>query len=217
MRTRRKPDPNRNILASLAKRFGREARASRRRAKTPVREGRFSDMEEYLENYGPDQPFLPAGYFDGDEQEVVMFKGDRPDVEEHELTHAEQFNPLRGNLGFNPYRIQDPTTRRAFRKIYRGIDEENFEGLDKKDSDMAKYMLFKPEEFEAIVRGAVLDADKFGVDFTKDFDTVQEQLRNMGKDGGNVNLRLLRGASKALRTQKEKDLFLKAIQSNLPS
>ena len=197
--------------------IGKEARARRRRAKTAVREAGFSDMEEYLKNFGPDQPFLPAGVFRPKTSEVVMFKKDRPDVVEHELTHAEQYGPLRALLGFNPYRIQDPRTRRSFRKIYRSIDERNFDGLDKKESDIAKYMLFRPEEFEAIIRGAVFDADKFGIDFTKDFDTLQEQLMNMGEDGGNVNLRLLRGASKALRTQKEKDLFLKAIQSNLPS
>jgi hypothetical protein len=74
-------------------------------------------------------------------------------------------------------------------------------------------MLFQPHEFEAIVRGAVLDAEKFGVDLTQDFDTVQKQLMNMS--GGNSNLNLLLHASKALKTQEQKDLFMSSIRSNL--
>ena len=110
-------------------------------------------------------------------------------------------------------RPQDPTTRKAFRKIRRTLGEENFEDLTPREQAGAEYMLFQPDEFEAIVRGAIVDADKFGVDLTQDFDTVQKQLMNMS--GGNSNLNLLLHASKALKTQEQKDLFMSSIRSNL--
>ena len=191
-------DPNRR----------RQRKSQRRRDRTTVRDAGFSDMAPYLESYGPNQPYLPAGHFDPSKREVLMFKKDAPDVLEHELTHAEQLGPL--SMALRP---QDPTTRKAFRKIRRTLGDENFEDLTSREQAGAEYMLFQPHEFEAIVRGAIVDADKFGVDLTQDFDTVQKQLMNMS--GGNSNLNLLLHASKALKTQEQKDLFMSSIRSNL--
>ena len=157
---------------------------------------------------------------------------DRPEVGQLDF-----FAPFRGT------RAQDPQTRRSTRKIARSIGFENLEKLGgstrellrrlaSKDPDIVhsgvpekhsplRYML-NPVEFEAIARSAVNSPGAKNVDFTQSFDQVKDALYALGEGPNpNVNIYHLRSAMDQLDEigagDREKDLFMKAVRSNLRS
>ena len=190
----------------------RTKRRERRRARTSVRDARTADLLNQLTERG----FKPSGFFNPREREVVMFPGADESVLEHELIHSEQFGPLRALL--NQGRIQDRDTRKASRRISRSIPQEEREMLAGEGFSPLKYMLDSPIEFEAIVRSGVRSPEAEQVDFSQGFDDVLKSLEALPRDKTNTNLRLLRSAmAEGNFDDREKDLFLKAIRSNLQS
>lgn len=190
----------------------RTKRRERRRARTSVRDARTADLLNQLTERG----FKPSGFFNPREREVVMFPGADESVLEHELIHSEQFGPLRALL--NQGRIQDRDTRKASRRISRSIPQEEREMLASEGFSPLKYMLDSPIEFEAIVRSGVRSPEAEQVDFSQGFDDVLKSLEALPRDKTNTNLRLLRSAmAEGNFDDREKDLFLKAIRSNLQS
>ena len=145
-----------------------------------------------------------------------MFPGADESVLEHELIHSEQYGPLRALL--NQGRVQDRDTRKASRRISRSIPQEEREMLAGEGFSPLKYMLDSPIEFEAIVRSGVRSPEAEQVDFSQGFDDVLKSLEALPRDKTNTNLRLLRSAmAEGNFDDREKDLFLKAIRSNLQS
>tara|TARA_R100000388_G_scaffold68190_1_gene49324 strand:+ start:876 stop:1451 length:576 start_codon:yes stop_codon:yes gene_type:complete len=190
----------------------RTKRRERRRARTSVRDARTADLLNQLTERG----FKPSGFFDPRKREVVMFPGADESVLEHELIHSEQYGPLRALL--NQGRVQDRDTRKASRRISRSIPQEEREMLAGEGFSPLKYMLDSPIEFEAIVRSGVRSPEAEQVDFSQGFDDVLKSLEALPRDKTNTNLRLLRSAmAEGNFDDREKDLFLKAIRSNLQS
>ena len=210
----------------------RTKRRERRRARTSVRDARTADLLNQLAQRGS----KPSAFFNPRKREVVMFPGADESVLEHELLHSEQFGPLRALL--NRGRVQDRDTRRAIREITRGMSQEDYDRLTAQDSDInpnatfyddrqpevrkkfspLKYMIDSPIEFEAIVRSGVRSPEAKQVDFSQGFDDVLKSLEALPRDKTNTNLRLLRSAmAEGNFDDREKDLFLKAIRSNLQS
>tara|TARA_R100001015_G_C4629284_1_gene190010 strand:- start:1111 stop:1698 length:588 start_codon:yes stop_codon:yes gene_type:complete len=189
--------------------IGKEARARRRRGRTQVRDARTEDLLRML----TERDSMPAGFFNPDTGEVVMFPGADDSVLEHEMIHSEQFGPLRNLLGFNP-RVQDRQTRRAIRGITNRMDTDAFK--DAEGFNPLQYMIENPIEFEAIVRSAVTSPESEGLDFRGDFDDILQSLISIPRDQSNTNLRLLASAmSQGNFDDRQKDLFLRAIRSNL--
>lgn len=189
--------------------IGKEARARRRRGRTQVRDARTEDLLRVL----AERDSMPAGFFNPDTSEVVMFPGADDSVREHEMIHSEQFGPLRNLLGFNP-RVQDRQTRRAVRGITKAMDTDAFK--DTEGFSPLQYMIENPIEFEAIVRSAVTSPEAQRLNFRGDFDDILESLSSIPRDQSNTNLRLLASAmSEGNFDDRQKDLFLKAIRSNL--
>lgn len=142
---------------------------------------------------------------------------------------------------FGSVKAQDAQTRRSLRKIARSIGFENLEKLggstrellrrlgssDPKTSKSPpkgsplKYIL-DPTEFEAISTSAVNSPAAKNVDFTQSFDQVKDALYALGEGPNpNVNIYHLRSAMDQLDEigagDREKDLFMKAVRSNLRS
>lgn len=220
----------------------RTKRRERRRARTSVRDARTADLLNQLAERGN----KPSGFFDPRGREVVMFPGADESVLEHELIHSEQYGPLRALLNRIPKftaegRVQDRKTRKAakyLRNPSKGVSTEEYNKLGVQDSDInpnatfyddrqpevrktfspLKYMLDSPMEFEAIVRSGVRSPEAEQVDFFQGFDDILKSLEALPRDKTNTNIRLLRSAmAEGNFDDREKDLFLKAIRSNLQS
>lgn len=186
-------------------------RKERRRAKASVREAEIKDLLRMLE-----QGDKPAGFYDPREREAVLFPGADESVREHELVHATQFGPLRALL--NRGRVQDRQTRRSMRGITRNMAQEDYDMLGSEGFSPLKYMMDDPKEFEAIVSSGVNSPSAQGIDFNQGFDQILESLNALPEDETNTNIRLLRSAmSEGNLNDRQKDLFLKAIRSNLQS
>lgn len=190
----------------------KEKRAQRRRSKATVRDAKTKDLLNVLTAQGS----VPSGFFQPRGREVVLFPGSDDSVREHEMVHSEQFGPLRALL--DQGRVQDRDTRRAMRGITRGMSQEDYESLGGGEFSPLKYMVDDPKEFEAILRSGLSSPEAQGIDFNQDFDSILESLRSIPEEDTNTNIRLLRTAmGEGNLSQKQKDLFLKAIRSNLRS
>ena len=186
-------------------------RHRKRRENTNVRKAKTRDLLNMLHQYG----FKPAGMFDPNTRDVVMFPGADDSVLEHEMTHAQQYGPIAQKLGFEP-RAQDRRTRRAASVVGRRMSQETYDGLSKDGFSPLKYMVDDPKEFEAIVSSAMKSPEAEGIDFSKSFDEVRSDLDALPREKTNTNLRLLRKAmSEGNLDKKQKRLFLKALRSNL--
>lgn len=169
-------------------------------------------MAPFMESYGKDQPYLPAGYVRPDQTIVTFKKPGAPEDEDvlaHELVHA-------GQKGIFGYRTQDPTVRRAISKLIRSTGREGERELN----FPAKYVTMNPAgknrskiEFEAIVGTGVGSASNRGVDFSKSYDEILAQLKS--DKNATQNMRLLAGLMDNDWSDKEKNLILKAIRANL--
>ena len=205
--------------------IGKEARARRRRGRVKGVRGPMNDQErEMLEGV--------SAFYNPDTKEIVANPGVDDSVIEHEMIHAEQFGPLAALLNADG-RVQDRSIRRAARRIALTMDPSDYEALDDRmrDSDPnavfyapqknfspLKYMIDDPIEFEAILRSALSSKEAEGLDFSGGFDDVSRMLDARGAEDTNTNLRLLRSAMREGNlTDKQKKLFLRAIQSNLRS
>jgi len=189
--------------------IGKEARALRRRGRTQVRDAKTEDLLRMLSERG----FVPAGFFNPNSRDVVVFPGSDDSVLEHEMIHSEQYGPLLTALGFNP-RIQDRQTRKAVRGINKAMDKDAFKDVE--GFSPLQYMLENPIEFEAILRSAVTSPEAQAIDFQGDFDDISQSLSSLPRDQSNTNLRLLSSAmSQSDFDDRQKDLFLRAIRSNL--
>jgi DnaJ-domain-containing protein 1 len=190
----------------------KERRAQRRRSRATVRDAQTKDLLNVLAAQGE----VPSGFFQPRGREVVMFPGADDSVREHEMTHSEQYGPLRALLDLG--RVQDKDTRRSMRAITKGMDQEDYDALDKEGFSPLKYMMDDPKEFEAILRSSVNSPEAQGVDFNQGFDSILESLNSMPEEDTNTNIRLLRKAmSEGDLSEEQKDLFLRAIRSNLRS
>jgi hypothetical protein len=190
----------------------KERRAQRRRSRATVRDAQTKDLLNVLAAQGE----VPSGFFQPRGREVVMFPGADDSVREHEMTHSEQYGPLRALLDLG--RVQDRDTRRSMRAITKGMDQEDYDALDKEGFSPLKYMMDDPKEFEAILRSSVNSPEAQGVDFNQGFDSILESLNSMPEEDTNTNIRLLRKAmSEGDLSEEQKDLFLRAIRSNLRS
>lgn len=190
----------------------KERRAQRRRSRATVRDAQTKDLLNVLAAQGE----VPSGFFQPRGREVVMFPGADDSVREHEMTHSEQYGPLRALLDLG--RVQDKDTRRSMRAITKGMDQEDYDALDKEGFSPLKYMMDDPKEFEAILRSSVNSPEAQGVDFNQGFDSILESLNSMPEEDTNTNIRLLRKAmSEGNLSEEQKDLFLRAIRSNLRS
>ena len=190
----------------------KERRAQRRRSRTTVRDAKTKDLLNVLAAQGE----VPSGFFQPRGREAVMFPGADDSVREHELVHSEQYGPLRALLDLG--RVQDRDTRRSMRAITKGMAQEDYDALDDEGFSPLKYMMDDPKEFEAILRSSVNSPEAEGVDFDQDFDSIVESLKSMPEEDTNTNIRLLRKAmSEGNLSEEQKDLFLRAIRSNLRS
>lgn len=190
----------------------KERRAQRRRSRATVRDAQAKDLLNVLAAQGK----VPSGYFQPRGREAVLFPGADDSVREHELVHSEQYGPLRALL--NMGRVQDKDTRRSMRAITRGMEQEDYDSLDEEGFSPLKYMIDDPKEFEAILRSSVNSPEAQGVDFNQDFDSILESLSSMPEEDTNTNIRLLRAAmGEGNLSEEQKDLFLRAIRSNLRS
>lgn len=190
----------------------KERRAQRRRSRATVRDAQTKDLLNVLAAQGE----VPSGFFQPRGREVVMFPGADDSVREHEMTHSEQYGPLRALLDLG--RVQDRDTRRSMRAMTKGMDQEDYDALDKEGFSPLKYMMDDPKEFEAILRSSVNSPEAQGVDFNQGFDSILESLNSMPEGDTNTNIRLLRKAmSEGDLSEEQKDLFLRAIRSNLRS
>lgn len=143
-----------------------------------------------------------------------------------------------------PGRAQDPQTRRSVRKIKRSIGRKELKELGGSTRELLRrlgssdpslssnvrlseerspltYML-NPLEFEAVSTSAVNSPAAKNVDFTQGFDQVKDALYALGEGPEpNINIYHLRSAMDQLDEigagDREKDLFMKAVRSNLRS
>jgi len=190
----------------------KERRAQRRRSRATVREAQTKDLLNVLAAQGD----VLSGFFQPRGREAVLFPGADDSVREHEMVHSEQYGPLRALLDLG--RVQDRDTRRSMRGITKGMAQEDYNSLDEEGFSPLKYMMDDPKEFEAILRSSVNSPEAQGVDFNQDFDSILESLSSMPEQGTNTNIRLLRKAmSEGDLSEEQKDLFLRAIRSNLRS
>ena len=190
----------------------KERRAQRRRSRATVRDAQTKDLLNVLAAQGE----VPSGFFQPRGREVVMFPGADDSVREHEMTHSEQYGPLRALLDLG--RVQDRDTRRSMRAITKGMDQEDYDALDKEGFSPLKYMMDDPKEFEAILRSSINSPEAQGVDFNQGFDSILESLKSMPEEDTNTNIRLLRAAmGEGNLSEEQKNLFLRAIRSNLRS
>ena len=186
----------------------REKRADRRIAKTPVRDANSSDLLDMLDNY-KESVGVPAGQYDPKEREIVMFKDD-PDTLKHEQVHASQYGPLQ-RLAYRvnsdrSARIQNPTTRKSYRKLTSGKDMVD----DRTFNDAGQFILGKGEEFEAVLGTGVNAAKEKGVNFNVSFEEILSQLKNISSPTNNM-----RGLMKFMSnkfTKEQRDLILKSIR-----
>lgn len=190
----------------------KERRAQRRRSRATVRDAQTKDLLNVLAAQGE----VPSGFFQPRGREAVMFPGADDSVREHELVHSEQYGPLRALLDLG--RVQDRDTRRSMKAITKGMAQEDYDALDDEGFSPLKYMMDDPKEFEAILRSSVNSPEAQGVDFSQDFDSILESLSSMPEEDTNTNIRLLRAAmGEGNLSEEQKDLFLRAIRSNLRS
>ena len=186
----------------------REKTAERRIAKTPVRDANSSDLLDMLDNY-KESVGVPAGQYDPKEREIVMFKDD-PDTLKHEQVHASQYGPLQ-RLAYRvdsdrSARIQDPTTRKSYRKLTSGKDMVD----DRTFNPAGQYILGKGEEFEAVLGTGVNAAKEKGVNFNASFEEILSQLKNIPSPTNNMK-GLMKFMSNKFTT-KQRDLILKSIR-----
>jgi hypothetical protein len=198
--------------------FGKEARKKRRQEGTSVRNASWEELKSNLEQFKPDQEdsYFSAGEFRPIKREVVMFT-DSPDVLEHEMTHAAQFGPLQRaalRAGMkDPGRAQDPEKRKAQKKILKSLTDEQWESMGKR----GRYTLGSGKEYEAITTAGVNSLKRRFGEVGRDFESIKKQLYSIPESETNPNIRLLRDAVGGLSTEKQKDLFMKSIFSNLQS
>lgn len=196
--------------------FDREARAKRRQERTPVRKANWKELEENLREFDPyaKDSHFSAGFFNPHDREIVMFT-DSPDVLEHEQTHAAQFGPL-SRLAIaigaeKAGRVQERDKRKGQKKILKSLTKDQWENMGKG----ARYTLGSGIEFEAITNAGFSALKKRYGDIGQDFNSVKAQLESIPEDETNPNLRLLRATMQGLTTEKQKDLFMKSVRSNL--
>lgn len=196
--------------------FDREARAKRRRERTSVRKANWKELKENLEQFDPyaKDSHVSAGFFNPYDREIVMFT-DSPDVLEHEQTHAAQFGPLsRLALAIgaeNAGRVQERDKRRGQKKILKSLTKDQWENMGKG----GRYTLGSGIEFEAITNAGFNSLKKRYGEIGQDFNSIKTQLESIPEDETNPNLRLLRATMQGLTTEKQKDLFMKSVRSNL--
>ena len=103
-------------------------------------------------------------------------------------------------------RIQDPSMRKAYRKLTTGrhiVDDSNF-------NDAGKYVLSNGQEYEAVLNTGVNAAKEQGVDFSKSYDDILSQLLNANSPTNNM-----KGLMKFMSnnfTKEQRDLILKSIR-----
>ena len=207
MRLRKTPEER---MARQAERRGR--RAERRRGRVTARQGTQQEADEVAEDVG----YPVSGIYTPMKRDITLFPGADDSVREHEFVHSEQYGPLRAL--FNAPRIQDPQTRKSIRDITRSISDDVYDSLGQSGFSPLKYMIDRPIEFEAILRAGVNSPNSQGIDFGKDFDSILNDLNALPEGKTDTNVRLLRSAmGEGDLTPDQKDLFLRAIRSNLRS
>jgi hypothetical protein len=204
----------------------RARRAERRRGRVTEKQGTQQEADELEEDLG----YPVAGAFRPRERDITIFPGADDSVREHEFVHSEQYGPLRALL--DAPRVQDPATRKAARGITRRMSQEVYDNLILPPSDVdpsasfyakrknefspLKYMIDTPIEFEAIVRAGTNSPYVKDIDFNQDFDTIVADLFALPENQTDTNVRLLRSSmAEANLDDRQKDLFLRSIRSNL--
>lgn len=204
----------------------RARRAERRRGRVTEKQGTQQEADELEEDLG----YPVAGAFRPKERDITIFPGADDSVREHEFVHSEQYGPLRALL--DAPRVQDPATRKAARGITRRMSQEVYDKLILPPSDVdpsatfyadrknefspLKYMIDSPIEFEAIVRAGANSPYVKDIDFNQDFDTIVADLFALPENQTDTNVRLLRSSmAEAKLDDRQKDLFLRSIRSNL--
>lgn len=210
----------------------RARRAERRRGRVTEKQGTQQEADELEEDLG----YPVAGAFRPRERDITIFPGADDSVREHEFVHSEQYGPLRALL--DAPRVQDPATRKAARGITRRMSQEVYDNLilppsdvnpsatyyDGRDPELKplkefsplKYMIDSPIEFEAIVRAGANSPYVKDINFNQDFDTIVADLFALPENQTDTNVRLLRSSmAEANLDDRQKDLFLRSIRSNL--
>jgi hypothetical protein len=92
----------------------------------------------------------------------------------------------------------------------------SFYAKRKNEFSPLKYMIDTPIEFEAIVRAGTNSPYVKDIDFNQDFDTIVADLFALPENQTDTNVRLLRSSmAEANLDDRQKDLFLRSIRSNL--